>query len=199
MGNRPACSVILLLSAGLLASCGGGTPRDIDPGATSPVSPGAQAFHAHGISFAYPGSWNVLPIPTPSGPDPAGALFRDAVGLDELNNVLVNVFGSHVRVTPEYFAAHRTEVESDTEAFLQALGVKLEGSPEPISVAGLPGLRWRISIPTTIGYVVEGTASVVFRVTTRYVIDCTHLVDQANAIEQGCEQILQSFAVEAAA
>ena len=55
--------LLCLLTAGLLSSCGGGNDFSGDPD----VPDGYKTYEADGISFAYPGDWQVAAINVSSG------------------------------------------------------------------------------------------------------------------------------------
>jgi len=196
MTQWPAALAILVVLVGVLAGCDSTIPRDIEPSLTPRVAGVPRTFSSHGISFEYPGDWSVIPVNAPTSPDPLGTLSSHAVGLDRLDLVLVSVFGAKIRVTAENFSAHLTELEIASESLLEAMGYGVQGKPESISVNGLPGLRWQITLPTSVGYVLEGTGSILFDVTTLYVIQCPSVPERAGVIDQGCDQILESFALQ---
>jgi hypothetical protein len=161
-----ALLVVLLLT---LPACGGGE------------GDGDKTFEGDGYSFVYPEDWEEREI----GEVTPGAVFLTAFapaeGLDGL------IFEINVGDTP-VSESNIAEVQADVAGVLQE---STEG-PTRVSVAGLPGLRF-ISHPQP---GLSRRVTTVFDGATAYVFDCGFTPDRAEEMEQGCDQIEQSFQIE---
>jgi hypothetical protein len=70
----------------------------------------------------------------------------------------------------------------------------VQGGPEQLTMAGLPGARFRFT-GTVQGVAIQDTVIFAFDGTTEYETRCQHTAEKAEEIERGCEQILRTFKV----
>jgi hypothetical protein len=76
-------------------------------------------------------------------------------------------------------------------------GGTVQDGPVEITIAGMPGLRYRGEWATEDGTPVDSTLMFAFDGTAEYFIDCRHGQERAADIERGCDQILRTFEVDA--
>jgi hypothetical protein len=146
------------------------------------------------VSFDYPADWFVFDADASEeeGADgPPGPSSRALVGLDQLNRVVVRGAPGEIVVTSDTFDERRAEVEDMVEEGLLARAKILAG-PDVITVGMQPALRWRVTTPSSVGYVITTTVVVLFRGARQYTITCSHIPSFAEVIEDGCSKIIAS-------
>jgi hypothetical protein len=82
------------------------------------------------------------------------------------------------------------DVAHHLESLAQQTGLAVQGTPEKITMAGLPGLRFR--------FTKTGSASTrvfAFNGTTEYVVDCQYTAGMAAQVGRACDQVTGSFQV----
>jgi hypothetical protein len=80
------------------------------------------------------------------------------------------------------YAAHQLE------SVAQQAGLAVQGTPEKITMAGLPALRFR--------FTETGSASTrvfAFNGTTEYAVNCQYTAGMAAEVTRGCDQVVGSF------
>lgn len=180
--------IVALLLSGAAASCGVQSRVDV---ATVPSNPATRTFDAHGISFQYPGDWVAFDAETPDPALGASQKSKDVIGLDDLN--VVSVTELLLGPSERGVSAWNKRIGSEFAAgFLQS-GIVVKSGPDKIRLGGEKGLRWEISQPSGIGYVLDTTLVVMFRGDTEYFVRCQHTTEKAPEIDRGCDQILTSF------
>lgn len=180
-GPAAALLAIVVLAAGLPAC-----------GATSPAR--SLTYRAHGISFGYPAGWQEQTGYTSTSAG-AAKLWGTAVGPGTAHDLItVEAYP----VSPPVTAQNINAVSPDLEGALRHAGLAVQGTPHKITMAGMPGLRFR------------GTANVggtrypsvlvfAFNGTTEYEVDCQYTSGMAAEIERACDQVTDSFHVSTAA
>jgi len=180
--------IMALLISGAAASCGVQSKVDVIP---APSNPATRTLEAHGISFQYPGNWVTFDAQTPDPAVGASQKSMDVVGLDDLN--VVSVTELLVSPSERGLSAWSKHVSSEfATGFLQS-GIVVKTGPDKVMLAGVKGLRWKLSQPSGVGYVLETTLVVMFRRDTEYFVKCQHTAERAPGIDRGCEQVLSSF------
>lgn len=179
--------MFVILSAAA-ASCG--VQSRVEVGQTA-SNPGTRTFHAHGISFEYPGNWVTFETQTPDPQQAASQKSQDVVGLDDLN--IVSITALLVPRSDQGFSAWNQQVMSQfNDAFAQS-GIQVKSGPDKILLGGEKSLRWKVRQPSGIGYVLDTTLVVMFRGDTEYYVRCQHTAARAPEMDRGCDQVLSSF------
>lgn len=187
VGVSRRAALILLLS---LAAASCGVPSRVDLGKT-PSGPASRTFSSHGISFQYPGNWVAFDSPSPDPQQDATQRSQDVVGLDDLN--IVSVTELSVPQADQGLSAWSNEmITRFADAFVES-GIDVKSGPQRIRLAGAKGLRWNISQPSGVGYVLDTTLVVMFRRDSEYFIRCQHTRERAPEMNRGCDQVLASF------
>jgi uncharacterized RDD family membrane protein YckC len=162
--------------------------------ATSDEDEGAQTYRDHGVSFDYPAAWQETT--SKSEVSRRGTqLWGTTVAAAELDLVLVEAYRLNPPITAENLDAAASELEGLVQQFADQLGGSVLAGPEEISVAGKPGLWFRMT-GTHEGTPIEARLVFVFDGTTEYYLNCQRTAEKAGEIEQGCEQILRTFKVD---
>jgi hypothetical protein len=99
------------------------------------------------------------------------------------------------RVTAEDLHAGKSEFSGIVQQLAEQMGGTVRAGPEEISVAGKPGLWFRVT-GTSDGTPIESRLVFVFDGTTEYELNCQHTAEKTEEIERGCEQILRTFSVD---
>jgi hypothetical protein len=82
---------------------------------------------------------------------------------------------------------------ADLESLLPQAGLAVHGTPEKVTMAGLPGLRVRV---TGTGY--ASTLVFAFNGTTEYEVNCQYTAGMGARVGQACDQVTGSFHVSRA-
>ena len=179
--------LIVILSVAA-ASCGVRSRVDL---AHSPSAPSSRTFSGHGIFFQYPGNWVAFDSPSPDPQQGTNQRSQDVVGLDDLN--IVSVTELSVPQAEQGTSAWSDEMVSRfADAFVES-GIDVKSGPQRVRLGGAKGLRWNISQPSGVGYVLDTTLVVMFRGETEYFIRCQHTSERAPEMNRGCDQVLTSF------
>ena len=73
--------------------------------------------------------------------------------------------------------------------------MRVQSAPDEVVLAGQRGLRWRVVMPSGVGYILESTLAVVFNSNTEYFVRCQHTLARRDEIDHGCEEVLVSLRV----
>ena len=171
-------AVVLLAAAGLLVY------RATSAGNT-------LTYRAHGVSFDYPAGWQ----------DETGYVTGTSGAVPTLWTIVVGPGTPHdgilVQATRVSLAVTAQDIDATArylESLMQQAGLAVQGTPEKITMAGLPGLRFRVTE--------TGSASMrvfAFNGTTEYVVECQHTPGMAAQVGRACDQVVGSFQVSRAA
>jgi hypothetical protein len=191
-----AITIALLVFALVTASCTAGTSDQTGTsGGTGTSGDGANTFRAHGVTFQYPGGWqdttDDFNVATTSGE----ALWTAAVSADTYDLVIVEAYSVNQEVTAENLGGAEPEVTAFFEQLFGQMDGALERGPEDITLAGLPGLEYT-GRGASDGTPIESRIIVAFDGSTEYFINCQHTEEGAAEINQGCDQIVNTFALE---
>jgi uncharacterized RDD family membrane protein YckC len=167
---------------------------------TADSDEGTHTYRAHDVSFEYPGGWQEGTTRSVSTVGNTKELWQVAFVLDEENLVSLQTYRLAIPANPVYVNEAIENLEM-VMAEIRALVVKLSeqtgGSVEPskeISVAGRPGLRFRVSLMLE-GSIVESTLIFVVDRNTEYFLTCQHTEAKETEIERGCDQIVRTFRI----
>jgi uncharacterized RDD family membrane protein YckC len=180
-GRAAAPLAIVVLAAGLSAC-----------GATSPAR--SLTYRAHGISFDYPAGWQEQTGYTSTSAG-AAKLWGTAVGPGTPHDLItVEAYP----VSPAVTAQNIDAVSPDLEGALRHAGLAVQGTPKKITMAGMPGLRFRVTGNAS-GTPYASALVFAFNGTTEYEVDCQYTSGMAAKIERACDQVTGSFHVSRAA
>ena len=157
------------------------------PLSRSNLAGGAQTYTGHGVSFSYPAGWSVG---TPHGGTVTGDLLWTAVVGPRTQHDVIVVEGFRLRapVTTQNIEA----IVPDLARLIQDNGDILHGSPQAITMAGLPGVQFDVTSGTG-GPPSQSTLVFAFSGTTEYFVNCQYTPARAGEIQQGCDQVLSTF------
>ena len=171
-------AVVLLAAAGLSAY----------RATTSPG--GTLTYKAHGVSFDYPASWQEIGYTSMSS-GASAKLWGTAVGPGTpYDNIAVEAYRLGVTVSAQDLDA----VVPDLASAMQQAGMAVQGTPEKVTMAGLPGLRFRVT-GTVDGASYAGTQVFAFNGTTEYTVNCQYTAAKAAEVTRACDQVVGSFHV----
>ena len=83
------------------------------------------------------------------------------------------------------------------ESLFQQGGMTVEGTPEKVTMAGLPGLRFRVT-GTVAGTRYANIRVLAFNGTIEYVVACQYTAGMAAEVTRACDQLVGSFHVSKA-
>jgi hypothetical protein len=179
---RVLCVLLALAAAGLLAlGCGGGD--------------GDETFEGDGYSFTYPGEWEELEgqAYVATGDEVSSA----TLGPEEGANVLTfTVYRLNLAVTEANLDQVADEITDVLGGLLEEAQGSVTEGPTRVSVAGLPAFRVEGSAVNPEGVRTQGELTLIFDGTTEYFLNCQFTPDRAQEMQEGCDQVLDSFAVE---
>jgi len=157
---------------------------------------GAQTYHGHGVSFDYPAGWEEGTRGTAA--EARNEIWEVAFGLDSTSYVSVTANRMNMPVTVEYpenLDAAKAQSDEMVREWFDQNGGTVEAGSEEITVAGMPGLRFRAT-GTLEGTSFESTLVFIFDGTTVYDLNCQATAEWADEVERGCEQIVRTFMVD---
>jgi hypothetical protein len=123
------------------------------------------------------------------------ALWTAAVSADTYDLVIVEAYSVNQEVTADNLDAAEPQVTAFFEQLFGQMDGALESGPADVTLAGLPGLEYAGN-GTSDGTPIESRIIVAFDGTTEYFINCQHTAEGSAEINQGCDQIVDTFALE---
>jgi len=155
------------------------------------ASAGPPAYRAHGVSFEYPAGWQEDTGYTSTSGGGAAKLWGTAVEPGTVHDlILVEAY----RVSPAVTAQDLDAITPDLQSAIQQDGLAVRGAPEKITMAGLPGLRFRAT-GTVSGTRYASTLVFAFHGTTEYLVNCQYTAGMAVRVQRACDQVTGSFHV----
>ncbi len=149
---------------------------------------GTQTYHAHGASFAYPAGWSAGS--EIGGTSTGNLLWTTAVGPGTPHDlIVVESFRLRTPVTAQNIGA----VVPDLAGLLQRSGVTPHGSPQVITMGGLPAVQFHIGGPG--GSSSNSTVVFAFNGTTEYFVNCQYTPALASDVQHACDQVVSTFHV----
>jgi uncharacterized RDD family membrane protein YckC len=148
---------------------------------------GTGTYRAHGVSFDYPAGWREYSgsTSTSGGGDP---LWRTAVGPGtQYDLIVVDAYQS-----PAVTARDIDAITPDLAGVVEQAGMAVQGAPDKITMAGLPGLRFH-GTGTVGGTRYASTMVFAFNGTTEYEVNCQYTSGTAVQVQQACDQVTGSF------
>jgi uncharacterized RDD family membrane protein YckC len=155
----------------------------------------STTYRAHGVTFQYPAGWQDVTANVSEDLE-GGPRWTAVLSIDDLNGAVVSAYPLPTPVSAENLDAVMTENTPYFRERFQSRGGSMGEAPEKVTVAGLPGLRYHGDFLTEDGTRLEATIVQAFDGATEYFFTCEHTRAMAAEIEQGCAQILTTFAVE---
>jgi hypothetical protein len=150
-------------------------------------------FAGNGYEFQYPGSWKPRANITFSAATAAGALSKEAVGLDDVNLAVLVTARLDRPVTPQTLGTLQAETTSSIRQLAATGGGRVTAGPERITMGGLPGFRFQLS-GIQIGTArVDSRLVLAFQGSLEYLLFCQHTPNQADHVESACDVIMRTF------
>ena len=175
-------AAVLVAAAGLSA-CGAASPET------------TLTYRGHGVSFDYPAGWQERSGYTSHVYGGGAKLWSTAVGPGtQYDGIGVAAYRTRDAVTAQDIDAAIAYLES----LLQQAGMTVQGTPDKITVAGLPGRRLRVT-RTVAGTRLASTLVFAYTGTTEYQVNCESTAGMAAQVQQACDQVTGSFHVSGAA
>lgn len=156
---------------------------------------GDKTYRAHGVSFDYPAGWEQRGLDVVAQGGGGNRLWDTTVGIGESDFAAVQAYRLRQPITAETLDAVKPEATSTVAGLFQQVGGTLRAGPEEITVADMPGLRYRGEY-TAAGTPVVSTMVLAFDGTTQYFFNCQYTGENAEEIQQGCTQIMDTFKLE---
>jgi len=154
-------------------------------------------FSGNGYAFDYPGNWRPRTGLTFEAATGAGALSKEAVGLDDLNLAVVLTTRLDRSVTTQQLPQLAVQAATDLRQVASRGGGSVTQGPDALTVAGLPGFRFQLSGIREGRTRVDGRLILAFQDRTEYLILCQHTPQFADQVESACDQILRTFRLTA--
>jgi uncharacterized RDD family membrane protein YckC len=171
----------------LLAAGGLSAYRVISPGSS-------QLYRAHGVAFDYPAGWQEESGSTSTSGGAARQLWRTAVGPGTPHDVIVV---EAYRVGQAVTAQNIDAVTRGLENTVEQGGMAVQGTPEKITMARLPGRRFQVT-GAVAGSRYASTLVFAFNGTTEYFVNCQYTAGMATQVRRACDQVTRSFRVSGA-
>jgi uncharacterized RDD family membrane protein YckC len=180
-------AVVLLAAVGLLVY------RSTSAGRT-------LTDRAGGVSFDYPAGWGNESAQPDTGSSGGDKLWATAVGPGTQHDlIVVEAFRQDPPVTAANLGAFTPGLQADVQQGFAQAGGGLQAGPEKITMAGMPGLRFRGTGVTADGSRYISTLVFAFNGTTAYFVNCQYTSARAAEVKSACDQVVGSFHVGQAA
>jgi hypothetical protein len=175
-----ACALSALIVLAISGCGGGGSEGNED-----------KTFDGDGFSFQYPGDWVEGEFANPNSSVVAGVTYP---GAEQGTTDSVSVAKGSVpeEVTKENLSEVVAAIKTEAAA---AYDEVLEG-PVGTEIGGRPAITLRAKDTSPEGDDVVIRAAVVIANTTRFVIQCEYLPENAEKITPGCDQVIETFKAE---
>ena len=165
---------------------------------------GGLTYRAYGVLFHYPLGWARWAGSVDEGTSEVlewavadalwSALFGPDSGPDVGGFVSVSAYRLDTSVTAQSMDADLPKLVSSVQQNAEQAGFVVQGSPEQLTMAGLPAVRFRVT-GTVEGTPFQSTNVFAFDGTTEYVVNCVQTAE-AKEIQRGCDQIVRTFSVD---
>jgi hypothetical protein len=167
----------------LVTACGGESSSD----------GGDNVFKGDGYSFTYPGAWvERTDIESASG-EGTGPSVGPPEGADLL---YIGTSGLTIPITEQNVAEYAEELAAEVDDVFREAQGRVTSEPQSATVAGLPALRLEATAVNTDGIETKAHVTLVYDGKTEYFLNCQYTPDGADEMTQGCNQVVDSFAVE---
>jgi uncharacterized RDD family membrane protein YckC len=146
-----------------------------------------------GVSFDYPAGWGNESAPTDIHSSGVAKLWSTAVGPGtHYDVILVEAFRVNPPVTAANLGAFTPGLQAEIQQGTARAGGGVQAGPEKITMAGMPGLRFRV---TGITHGSHYTSILVFAFngTTEYFVNCQYTSARAAEVTSACDQVVDSF------
>jgi uncharacterized RDD family membrane protein YckC len=175
-------AVVLVAAIGLAASRGGHPDG------------GPQTYRGHGVSFVYPGDWQLENLQQTSNKG-AQQLWTTSLGPGtRLDAVTVTAYLLTREVTAADIGSVIPELQSLARQFFGQIKGSVQKGPGKSTVGGLPAVLFD-GAGTVGGTRVVSTLVFIFDGGTEYYIDCQRTNAQSVNVAHGCVQVVSSFRV----
>ena len=149
---------------------------------------GAKTFDdsAFGITFEYPGDFEVKDDVSVSGSSGSSADERTALALDNENLLVVEKYGINIAVTDDNLDQIKRELDGVVQ---QATGKPASG--KKTEVGGLPAYEYRTSLSKP----GDGESRLIFMFDgkTEYELNCQSTPDKRDQINEACDQAVETL------
>jgi hypothetical protein len=156
---------------------------------------GSRIFFGEGFQLQYPEEWRVLEA-VRFGPATAPGLSLQAVGIDEINSVVVSRYPVNFSVADDELDEIHGLIRSRLFGVLAGSGSwTVQSEQTGTAMAGHPSYRWMVTSSGPNGLQVASRVTVVVEGSTMFVVSCQHTLDRAVEIETGCDQVVETFEI----
>jgi hypothetical protein len=153
-------------------------------------------YRAHGVSFNYPTSWiegSSKDVGTGGDADELWSTsFSPVTGPDVVDIVSVTAYRGRFPATAAELNAFMPSLVSLVEQRFERSGGAAHGAPEELTMAGLPGVRFRATSGIR-GIAFQTTLVFAFTKRTEYLVQCQYTPPRSAEIQRGCDQIVRTF------
>lgn len=152
-----------------------------------------SVYRGNGVTFEYPTGWgDATDKLTPD------AMTKWRIGREIMPHGMVTIEASDA--TASYIAdglyAHESEIAADFDRAYTRRGGGLQGTPERLTVAGLPALQIVADGISDDGNSIESRMTIFIDGSTQYVINCMYMGGHEAEVSRGCDQIVGTFALD---
>jgi hypothetical protein len=150
-------------------------------------------FSGNGYAFDYPGNWKPRTNLTFDATTGAGALSKEAVGLDDVNLAVVLTTRTDSPITRQNLPQLEVQATNDIHEVAARGGGVVTGGPHSVTIGGLPGFQFELSGIHVGSARVDGRLILAFQGRIEYLLLCQHTAQEADQVESACDQIVRTF------
>jgi hypothetical protein len=156
---------------------------------------GTRILFGDGFQFQHPEEWRVLEG-IRFGPATAPGLSLQAVGIDDINAVVVSRYAVNFAVTDDNVDEVDGLIRSRVSEVLAGSGSwNIQSEQTGTTMAGHPAYRWMVTSSGPGGVQVASRVTVVVDGSTMFVVSCQHSLERALEVETGCDQVVDTFEI----
>jgi hypothetical protein len=166
--------------------------RSPGPASSPAVSapPGSKYLEAHGVRFAYPGTWRVLS----AGAAPGDATIDLTVSPDDESFVRLQRFHLLINVSQDRLPDVKPQLARSLRQTAARVGGRVTQPLSEMPTAGFPGYLARLSVTTTRDRPGEEDVYIFFDETNEYTLACESTTETRNEVQAACELARSTFA-----
>jgi hypothetical protein len=182
LGPISIAVIAFAVSAWTLSGCG------------STEKKGSNVYKGHGVSFRYPHGWRQLK-PHGLGQPGLWTVMVAPSSSPGADLAFLTAYRTPKVITRKNLASKKPSITSTVAGAAQESGGALRSGPTPITMGGLPGYGFKITIVASENRPSASRLVLVWKGKTEYFLNCQYLTKGVLGaeIERGCRMIVASF------
>lgn len=195
-------SIALVVLALLLGACSSKDEGGASDTAGASTTVASATYSDNGVSFEYPGTWKEFTQTdaVEAGNKLWGVSYGPAEsegGAGTANFVAVQSYQLNQEVTADNLPQLKGSVEGFVKQLVEQGGGQIDSGPTEMTMGGIDGYSFEISGVDVGDIETSSRLVLVFQGDIEYFVNCQYAGDAESEILNGCDQVVDSFAVDA--